>query len=50
MALFKRAEAAGCPVIAVAADRVGGRNQETMFCLRREDSRNCVDCHQPGVT
>src|SRR5437667_3561392 len=28
-ALIKRAEAAGCPVLAVTVDRVGGRNQET---------------------
>jgi 4-hydroxymandelate oxidase len=49
MALAKRAEAAGCPVIAVAVDRVAGRNQETMFRLRREDSRPCIACHQPGV-
>ena len=50
LALAKRAEAAGCPVIAVTVDRVGGRNQETMFRLRREDTRECVACHKPGVT
>ena len=49
MALAKRAEAAGCPVIAVAVDRVAGRNQETMFRLRREDARDCGTCHIPGV-
>ena len=49
MALAKRAEAAGCPVIVVTVDRVGGRNQETMFRLRREDARQCIDCHKPGV-
>ena len=49
MALAKRAEAAGCPVIAVAADRVAGRNQETLFRLRREDQRECGACHLPGV-
>ena len=49
MALAKRAEKAGCPVIAVTVDRVGGRNQETLFRLRREDMRNCVDCHKPGI-
>ena len=48
-ALVKRAEAAGCPVLAVTVDRVGGRNQETMFRLRREDKRVCVECHKPGV-
>jgi len=49
LALAKRAEAAGCPVIAVTVDRVGGRNQETLFRLRREDKRVCIECHKPGV-
>ena len=49
LALAKRAEAAGCPVIAVAVDRVAGRNQESMFRLRREDNRECKTCHTPGV-
>lgn len=49
LALAKRAEAAGCPVVAVAVDRVAGRNQETMFRLRREDDRECKTCHTPGV-
>src|SRR6266576_4597991 len=40
-ALIKRAEAAGCPVLVVTVDRVAGRNQETLFRLRREDTRNC---------
>src|SRR6476659_1381340 len=44
-ALIKRAEAAGCPVLAVTVDRVGGRNQETLFRLMREDSRECSGCH-----
>src|SRR5437899_10036949 len=48
-ALIKRAEAAGCPVLVVTVDRVAGRNQETLFRLRREDARNCQDCHQPGL-
>ena len=48
-ALIKRAEAAGCPVLVVTVDRVAGRNQETLFRLRREDTRNCQDCHQPGI-
>ena len=49
MQLAKKAERAGCPVIAVTVDRVGGRNQETALRLRKEDSRNCAECHQPGV-
>ena len=44
-ALIKRAEAAGCPVLAVTVDRVGGRNQETLFRLMREDKRECSGCH-----
>ena len=44
-ALIKRAEKAGCPVLAVTVDRVGGRNQETLFRLMREDSRECSGCH-----
>lgn len=44
-ALIKRAESAGCPVLAVTVDRVGGRNQETLFRLRRSDTRECDTCH-----
>lgn len=44
-ALIKRAESAGCPVLAVTVDRVGGRNQETLFRLRRSDARECNTCH-----
>src|ERR1700722_2314975 len=44
-ALIKKAEAAGCPVLAVTTDRVAGRNQETLFRLTRSDTRNCSDCH-----
>ena len=44
-ALIKRAESAGCPVLAVTVDRVGGRNQETLFRLMREDTRDCSGCH-----
>src|SRR6266852_9623130 len=48
-ALVKRAERAGCPVVAVTVGRVGGRNQETFFRLRRTDTRTCSSCHEPGV-
>jgi isopentenyl diphosphate isomerase/L-lactate dehydrogenase-like FMN-dependent dehydrogenase len=44
-ALVKRAENAGSPVVVVTVDRVGGRNQETFFRLRRQDARTCTDCH-----
>jgi len=48
-ALVKRAEAAGCPVVALTVDRVAGRNQETFSRLRRVDRRVCSDCHAPGI-
>jgi isopentenyl diphosphate isomerase/L-lactate dehydrogenase-like FMN-dependent dehydrogenase len=41
----QRAERAGCVAVAVTVDRSGGRNQETLFRLRREDPRQCSDCH-----
>jgi 4-hydroxymandelate oxidase len=44
-AFVTRAEKAGCPVVAVTIDRSGGRNQETLFRLRRTDSRDCNSCH-----
>jgi 4-hydroxymandelate oxidase len=47
-ALVKRAEAAGCPVVAVTVDRLGPRNQETFFRMRRLDPRDCAQCHGPG--
>ncbi len=48
-ALMKRAEAAGCPVLVITVDRLGGRNQETFFRLRRSDKRECAACHMPGL-
>src|SRR6266571_5971321 len=44
-AFVTRAEKAGCPVVAVTVDRSGGRNQETLFRLRRTDTRDCSGCH-----
>jgi isopentenyl diphosphate isomerase/L-lactate dehydrogenase-like FMN-dependent dehydrogenase len=44
-ALVKRAEKAGCLAVAITVDRVGGRNQETFFRLRRTDTRECSGCH-----
>jgi 4-hydroxymandelate oxidase len=44
-AFVTRAEKAGCPVVAVTIDRNGGRNQETLFRLRRSDARDCNACH-----
>lgn len=43
--MLKRAEAAGCPVVAVTVDLPSGRNTETDRRLAREDSRVCANCH-----
>jgi 4-hydroxymandelate oxidase len=48
-ALVTRAEKAGCPVLVVTVDRLGGRNQETFFRLRKTDTRECSACHLPGL-
>jgi len=44
-AIVRRAEKAGCLAVAVTVDRSGGRNQETLFRLRRTDTRDCNSCH-----
>ena len=44
-ALVKRAENAGSQAVVVTVDRVGGRNQEALFRLRRGDYRECRVCH-----
>jgi isopentenyl diphosphate isomerase/L-lactate dehydrogenase-like FMN-dependent dehydrogenase len=44
-ALVKRAENAGCLAVAVTVDRNGGRNQETLFRMRKSDTRDCSTCH-----
>jgi isopentenyl diphosphate isomerase/L-lactate dehydrogenase-like FMN-dependent dehydrogenase len=43
--LLKRAEAAGCPVVAVTVDTPAGRNTVTATRSRREDTRICSGCH-----
>jgi 4-hydroxymandelate oxidase len=47
-AMVKRAEAAGTPAIVLTVDRQGGRNTETLFKLRRDDTRDCKMCHGGG--
>jgi isopentenyl diphosphate isomerase/L-lactate dehydrogenase-like FMN-dependent dehydrogenase len=47
-ALVKRAEGAGAPAIVLTVDRQGGRNTETLFRVRRGDTRPCAACHEPG--
>jgi isopentenyl diphosphate isomerase/L-lactate dehydrogenase-like FMN-dependent dehydrogenase len=44
-ALVKRAENTGCLAVAVTVDRNGGRNQETLFRMRKSDTRDCSTCH-----
>jgi 4-hydroxymandelate oxidase len=46
--LVKRAEAAGCPAVAVTVDLPAGRNTETALRLARTDTRTCTACHAPG--
>lgn len=43
--MIKRAEAAGCPVMAFTVDQFGGRNVETQQLFRRSDTRQCANCH-----
>src|SRR5262245_8125841 len=43
--LLKRAEAAGCRVVAVTVDTPAGRNTVTAARMRREDKRVCSNCH-----
>jgi isopentenyl diphosphate isomerase/L-lactate dehydrogenase-like FMN-dependent dehydrogenase len=46
--LVKRAQAAGCPVLALTVDLQGGSNRETMMRARRRDARDCSACHKPA--
>ena len=46
--LVQRAEAAGCPAVAVTVDLPAGRNVETALRLARTDTRTCTSCHAPG--
>jgi len=45
--LVKRAEAAGCPAVAVTVDLPAGRNLETALRFARADTRTCTACHAP---
>jgi isopentenyl diphosphate isomerase/L-lactate dehydrogenase-like FMN-dependent dehydrogenase len=46
--LVARAEAAGCPVLAVTVDLTVGRNTETLERSKRSDTRQCTSCHPGG--
>src|SRR5207249_6413756 len=41
----KRAERAGCPVVAVTLDLPNGRNTETQARFQKLDTRVCENCH-----
>ncbi|HLG95777.1 MAG TPA: alpha-hydroxy acid oxidase [Bryobacteraceae bacterium] len=43
--MVKRAEAAGCPVLAWTVDLLAGRNTETATRFARADQRDCLTCH-----
>jgi|SRR5579862_7474360 len=43
--MVKRAEAAGCPVLAWTIDTLAGRNTETATRFARMDKRDCMSCH-----
>ena len=43
--LVKRAEAAGCPVLAWTIDLLAGRNTPTATRFLRIDKRDCLSCH-----
>lgn len=47
--VVRRVERAGAPVLEITVDRNGGRNQETFFRLRRQDTRTCATCHTAGI-
>lgn len=45
-ALVRRAEAAGCPVLALTVDLQGGSNRVTFARSIPRDSRDCTACHK----
>ena len=47
--LVTRAEAAGCPVVAVTIDTPNGRNTVTATRLARQDTRQCKACHSDAT-
>ncbi len=49
MAIVRRAEAAGCPVLVLTVDLNAGRNSETELRGARTDTRDCGTCHTPGI-
>lgn len=49
-ALVARAEAAGCPVLALTVDLQGGTNRLTGERANRRDRRNCAACHGDSLS
>ena len=49
-ALVRRAEAAGCPVLALTVDLQGGSNRLTLARAIPRDSRDCTGCHTTSRT
>jgi isopentenyl diphosphate isomerase/L-lactate dehydrogenase-like FMN-dependent dehydrogenase len=47
--LVKRAQSAGCPVMAWTVDLQGGSNRETATRGARRDTRQCLSCHRPAT-
>jgi (S)-2-hydroxy-acid oxidase len=45
--MVKRAEQAGCPVVALTVDRSAPRNMERYLRYRRADTSDCGACHTP---
>ena len=43
--MVKRAESAGCPVLAWTIDTMNGRNTETATRVTKMDTRDCMGCH-----
>jgi 4-hydroxymandelate oxidase len=48
--MVKRAELAGCPVLAWTIDLLAGRNTETALRFARADQRDCLSCHATSPT
>ena len=49
-ALVRRAEAAGCPVLALTVDLQGGSNRVTFARSIPRDARDCTACHKGSRT
>jgi (S)-2-hydroxy-acid oxidase len=47
-AILRRAEKAGCPVVALTVDLQEDSNRETLYRSRRVDDRDCSNCHASG--